>query len=313
LNAQIDISVTDALVGAGIYTAQSEFTCQLKAASYQHEAMDAAFYCENNVDYVKIDDCGGGHFAQHNTSWIRFRKALDQCKHRILMAVSSCSDPTGCGAWVASGAVSADIWRTTGDIQATWGSIMNNLDVNNAMAPVNHAHPFHYNDPDMLQVGNIGLSHQEQVAHFALWCLITGPLLISTDLNSISNDSLAILTHDELIAVNQHPSGIQGTLVSKPDPFGVEVWAKKLGTGGSGSSVVVIFLNRASDGKPRDISTTWEEIGLDLQFALVSTRINVSVRDIWERKDMAPVMSGSGYVAKGVVAHSVVALKFTVQ
>ena len=132
---------------------------------------------------------------------------------------------------MASGAVSADVWRTTNDIQATWGSIMNNLDKNNAMAPVNHAHPGHYNDPDMLQVGNIGLSQEEQISHFALWCLITGPLLISTDLNTIDKDALAILTSPELIAINQDPGGIQGVRVSPAAPFGTEVYAKKLANG----------------------------------------------------------------------------------
>ena len=80
---------------------------------------------------------------------------------------------------------------------------MNNLDSNNEMATVNHRHPGHYNDPDMLQVGNIGLSHTEQISHFALWCLITGPLLISTDLTTISDESLEILTKTELIAINK--------------------------------------------------------------------------------------------------------------
>ena len=178
----------------GIYTAQCSYTCQLKAGSYQHEAIDARFYCDNGVDYVKIDACGAPCHPVHNTSWIRFRAALDQCSHKVLMAVSSCGPQGGasvpeCGQWVASGAVSADVWRTTGDIQATvsdfslpspvlccsiqgnvskdfqyycptaprysppcvsdialgmqWGSIMNNLDQNNIMAPVNHAHPGH--------------------------------------------------------------------------------------------------------------------------------------------------------------------------
>ena len=143
-------------------TAQCAFTCQLKAGSYQHEAMDAATYCDAGIDYVKIDACGPPCHPVQNTSWIRFRKALDECeaktKRPMLMYVSSCNNATSCGEWVASGEVSdgvsvrADGWRTTGDIQATWGSIMNNLDHNNEMAPVNQKHPGHYNDPDMLQV-----------------------------------------------------------------------------------------------------------------------------------------------------------------
>lgn len=125
----------------GIYTAQHEYTCQLKTGSYQHEALDAATYCDAGVDYVKIDACGGAGFQQDNTSWIRFRRAFDECEtttgrcvsmacpltlaltltgRHITMACSSCSDPDGCGKWIATGQVRADVWRTTGDIQATW-------------------------------------------------------------------------------------------------------------------------------------------------------------------------------------------------
>ena len=105
---------------------------------------------------VKIDACGAPCHPVQNTSWIRFRKALNLCEaetnRTMLMYVSSCNNASPCGEWVASGAVSADGWRTTGDIQATWGSIMNNLDANNEMAPVNHKHKGHYNDPDMVRL-----------------------------------------------------------------------------------------------------------------------------------------------------------------
>ena len=152
------------------------------------------------------------------------------------------------------------------------------------------------------------------------WCLISGPLLISTDLNSISNESLAILKHEELITINQDANGIQGVRVSPPQPEGAEVWAKQLtvasasGSGGGSSnasslSVAVVFLNRASDGKARDISTTWEMLpGFK---GVTHAGHQVRVRDIWLRKDLDPV-GGQGYVARNVRAHSVVVLKFTV-
>ena len=167
----------------GVYTAQCAYTCQLKSGSYQHEAMDAKTYCDAGVDYVKIDACGAPCHPTLNTSWIRFRKAFNECIQRtgrpMLMAVSSCSDPDTCGAWVATGDVSADIWRTTQDIQATWGSIMNNLDENNRMSPVNHRHPGHYNDPDMLQVrASVGDRLCKCVVFggvvYEVWCMVCG-------------------------------------------------------------------------------------------------------------------------------------------
>ena len=284
----------------GVYTAQCSYTCQLKAGSYQHEAMDAKTYCDAGVDYLKIDACGPPCHPVANTSWIRFRAALDECKastgRHMLMAVSSCNNATTCGKWVASGAVSADIWRTTNDIQATWGSIMNNLDKNNDMAPVNHAHPGHYNDPDMLQVGNIGLSQEEQISHFALWCLITGPLLISTDLNTIDKDALAILTSPELIAINQDPGGIQGVRVSPAAAFGTEVYTKKLANG----DVAAIFINRSPG--TTSISADFAMLGLPAS-------AKVTARDLWKREAITGAVSGGVFTAKSVVSHSCLAVR----
>ena len=188
---------------------------------------------------------------------------------------------------------------------------MNNLDTNNDMAPVNHRNPGHYNDPDMLQVGNVGLLHNEQVSHFALWCLITGPLLISTDLNTITNASLAILTHEEMIAVNQDPSGIQGVRVSDYAPTGGEVWAKNLSSGGGsgggggggsgGGSIAVIFLNRGSTAM--DITAAWSTLRLQ-------PTTSVSVRDIWNRREVATNVVGT-WTARAVQPHSVVVVKLT--
>ena len=149
----------------------------------------------------------------------------------------------------------------------------------------------------MSQVGNIGLSHDEQVSHFALWCLITGPLLISTDLNSITNETLSILTHEELIAVNQDPNGLQGIRVSDAAPVGGEVWTKQLSDG----TVAVMFLNRGDASV--DITASWSLLGL-------KNGTKVSIRDMWKRKDIASDVSDN-YVAKSVAPHAVAALKFT--
>jgi hypothetical protein len=175
------------------------------------------------------DHCGGGQWevdgvALNNHSWVLFRAALDQCARKrgrkFWMSCSSCGptacllngtcvgQPSGCGQWIAKGSVSCDLWRTGGDIQARWSSIMANLDRQDLMSPVQNAGPDgagigHYNDPDMLQIGNIGLTIVEQRSHMALWCLLGGPLLISTDLKQISEPALEILKTPGLIAVNQ--------------------------------------------------------------------------------------------------------------
>jgi hypothetical protein len=145
----------------GLYTSQTELTCQARPGSYRHEVADAEAYCEADVDYLKIDACGGDRHPSLNTSWVLFRAALDTCASSrgrpFLMACSSCGVNTGggvagCGQWIADGPVSCDVWRTGGDIQARWSSIINNLEQNTMMAPVQNSHPGHFNDPDMLQV-----------------------------------------------------------------------------------------------------------------------------------------------------------------
>ena len=144
----------------GVYTAQHARTCQDRPGSYMHEAIDVESYCDWGVDYLKIDACRGAGYAQHNTSWIKFRAAIDACSKKrgfpIVMSVESCDDPSasGCGAWIGK---LANLWRTGGDIQAYFGSVMGNAAENTKMAA--QAGPTggplgggRWNDPDMLQV-----------------------------------------------------------------------------------------------------------------------------------------------------------------
>ena len=152
----------------------------------------------------------------------------------------------------------------------------------------------------MLQVGNTGLSHREQVSHFALWCLITGPLLISTDLSSISKESLAILTASELVEINQDFGGVQGVRVSDADPTGVEVWAKPL-HGGAPGAIAAVFLNRSPD--TRDITASWAMLGIQAD-------VSVDVRDLWLQEDIA-VGVQNRFTANAVPSHGVLAAKFS--
>lgn len=112
--------------------------------------------------------------------------------------VQYCREPTECGEWIGG---LANMWRTTGDIQATWESMMSNIHSQNDMAPV--ARVGSYNDPDMLLVGDVGLSLVEQRSHFSLWCIAAAPLLAGTDIVHASNDTLAILTAAGPLSVNE--------------------------------------------------------------------------------------------------------------
>ena len=199
----------------GLYTAHGTHTCQRRPGACQHEAIDAQTYCDWGLDYLKIDGCSGCPTAS-NVSWDIFRKSFDACTAKsgrfMTESVESCGSVTGCGQWIAG---IANLWRTGGDIQANWKSILGNAATNNRMASVANTHPGHFNDADMLQVGNVGVSDIEGASHFAIWCIMGAPLLIGTDLIHASNATLATLTAAELIAVNQdHLNGaVQGVML----------------------------------------------------------------------------------------------------
>jgi hypothetical protein len=140
------------------YSAQREFTCQKRPGSWMHEDIDVQSYCDWGVDYLKLDACRGRGYSQANESWIKFRSAIDKCsKDRgfpMVLSVESCDDPDKCGTWIGG---LANLWRTCGDIQATFASVMGNVAQNTKMAkwagptggPLGGGH---WNDADMVSV-----------------------------------------------------------------------------------------------------------------------------------------------------------------
>jgi alpha-galactosidase len=262
----------------GLYSAQREFTCQRRPGSWQHEAIDVQTYCDWGVDYLKLDACRGGGFSTSNESWIRFRAAIDECSNKrgypLVLSVESCDDPDGCGHWVGN---LANLWRTCGDIQATFKSVLRNAQENTKMAahqgpsggPLNGGR---WNDADMLQVGNIGFNYDEQVSHFSLWSIMASPLLIGTDVSMLSNQSLSILGNTEVTAVNQDLKGVQGTPTTG-DGSNSSCWTKSMADG----SIVAILLN-VGDSSSAKITCTWNELGVKAA--------NASVRDLWQHKEM---------------------------
>eukprot|EP00051_Salpingoeca_urceolata_P033164 m.19286 g.19286 ORF g.19286 m.19286 type:complete len:914 (-) comp5913_c0_seq1:132-2873(-) len=282
----------------GLYTAAHEFTCQKRPGSWEHEAVDAQSYCEWGIDYIKIDHCGGRRYKAANTSWINFREGITKCENQggrpILMSVESCGTLSGCGEWVGS---LANAWRTGGDIQANWGSVMTNLDRTEPLYPLagpDGPYGGHWNDADMLQVGNVGLSNVESQSHFTMWALMNSPLLIGTSVIELAGDALEILSNGEITALNQDPLGQQGRRAAK-NATGTECWVKKLADDAYG----VVLLNRGDDTD--HASCSWSALGL-------APSASYNVRDLWAHKDLG---EHKGAFASDVVSHSVVALKLT--
>jgi len=161
-------------------------------------------------------------------------------------------------------------WRTTGDISDNWNSFTGNLDQNDKWW--NYSGPGHWNDPDMLEVGNGGMTNDEYTSHFSLWCLIKSPLLIGCDVTKMSAETLAILTNKEVIALSQDQLGVQGHMVSASGS--AQIWAGPLSNGDVG----LILFNRGASAQ--NITVTWtEHLGMQPDTTM-------SIRDLWAHKDL---------------------------
>jgi alpha-galactosidase len=184
----------------------------------------------------------------------------------------------------------ANMWRIGFDIAGNWGSVIRLIDANAKLD--SYAGPGHWNDPDMMEVGN-GLNDTEGRAHFSLWAIMAAPLIAGNDLRKMSAATKATLTNTEVIAVDQDPMGVQGRLVASP-ATNLQVWSKTLtGT----NTRAVALLNRGSASA--SITVQWSALGIPTGAA--------TVRDLWSHTDLGS-FSGS-YTATSVPSHGVVMLK----
>eukprot|EP00041_Stephanoeca_diplocostata_P036427 m.1331336 g.1331336 ORF g.1331336 m.1331336 type:complete len:916 (+) comp24863_c1_seq1:65-2812(+) len=282
----------------GVYTARGSRTCQNRPGSYTYELVDAATYCDWGLDYLKNDNCGGNNWKVENESWVRFKQGFDKCfadtGRYIVKSIEYCRSPTDCGQWIGD---VANLWRTTGDIQNTWASVMGNIHSQNDMAPV--ARPGAFNDPDMLQVGNVGLTLTEQKTHFLLWCIASAPLLAATDLIHANADTLKILTASELIAVNQDlgkNNAIQGRILNSTGD--AEVWVKYL----ADKKTIAVALVNLGDAA-QAVSVVFADVG-------IAADTSVAVRDAYARKDVG---SFKGTYTQTLDSHDSVLLVLTPQ
>jgi len=257
----------------GLYSDAGTETCQGRPGSKGHEEQDARLYAEWGIDYLKYDWCKTEGMKAPEAYPI-MRDALKKTGRPIVFSICEwgSSQP-----WLWAANV-GHLWRTTGDIldcfecEENWGGLGWTKILDKQVGLEKYAGPGHWNDPDMLEVGNAGMTVTEYRSHFSLWCLLAAPLMAGNDLRSMSRDTAEILTNKEVIAVDQDPLGIQGTRVR--DNGDTEVWMKPLS---DGSKAVVLF-NR---GKKRTrISVTGKEIGLTSQ---------TKVRDLWAHKELGTI------------------------
>jgi alpha-galactosidase len=275
---------------AGLYSSPGPYTCGGCTASYQHEDQDAQTYADWGFDYLKYDWCSyGGIYDKSDVKGVDGMKkpyqvmagSIKKVKRDIFF--SFCQYGMG-DVWSWGDAVGGQSWRTTGDINDSWKSMIQNASRQDGIEKF--AGPGHWNDPDMLVVGKVGwgpdlhpsrLTPDEQYTHISLWCLQAAPLLIGCDLTQMDDFTLGLLTNDEVNDVDQDPLGQAASLVSHMIITGAsgtretQVWARPLE---DGSTAVGLF-NYGLE--PITVTAQWADL------KITGAR---KVRDLWRQKDL---------------------------
>jgi hypothetical protein len=263
---------------AGFYTDAGTQTCagwggytqETGSGIYGHEVQDAKLVFNTwGFDYIKVDYCGAGwgQGLDEQTRYTLIRKAIDSTgRTDIVFNVCRWLFP---GGWVAK---IANCWRVANDINATWTyGILRQIDTNTCLS--GFVSQGHYNDMDMLEVGNGNLTQTQNRSHFSMWCIMSVPLVLGNDLRSMTDSTKSIITNKEAIAINQDTTALQAVLISD-DGNGGQVWAKRLHGLNSNERAVALF-NRDSVNS-RTISVKWKD--LDLEGSAI-------VRDLWKHSD----------------------------
>ena len=269
----------------GLYTDAGRRTCQGRPGTYGSEELDARTYAEWGVDYVKEDWCNA-EGLDAPTQYAKFRDALAKSGRPIVFSICEWGSHRP---WTW-GPKTGNLWRTTGDISDYWASMIGRVDLNTQYAQ--SAGPGSWNDPDMLEIGNGGMTDDEYRAHFSLWAMMAAPLMAGNDLRTMSATTRDILTNKEVIGVDQDSLGAQGMIVEEPGPD-LQVWSKPL----ADSARAVVLLNRSA--LQTAISAPWW-----------SLRIHgtAKVRDLWTHTDLGTF---DDHFSATVPAHGVVMVRIT--
>jgi alpha-galactosidase len=269
----------------GIYEDAGTATCAGYPGSLGHEQTDAQTFADWGVDYLKYDNCnnaGSTTKQQYIDRYTTMRDALAATGRPIVYSICEwgVNQP-----WTWAGDV-GNLWRTTGDISDNWNSLKSIVNQN---APLDAAaHPGAWNDPDMLEVGNGGMTDTEYRSHFSLWAEMAAPLLIGTDLRKATPQTMSILLNKDVIAVDQDPLGVQGRVVQTDGQH--LVFAKPLANG----DVAVALFNEGDTAAT--ISTSANQVGLG------KPQGAYTLTDLWSKQ----VTESAGTIAAQVPAHGTV-------
>ncbi|XP_030941402.1 alpha-galactosidase 1-like [Quercus lobata] len=249
----------------GIYSDSGYYTCsRTMPGSLGHEEQDAKTFASWGVDYLKYDNC----YNDGTKPTVRYpvmTRALMKAGRPIFFSLCEWGDlhPALWGSKVGNS------WRTTNDIADNWASMISRIDANDVYA--DYARPGGWNDPDMLEVGNGGMTNDEYIAHFSLWAISKAPLILGCDVRNMTKETFDIVSNKEVIAVNQDRLGVQGKKVRMEGD--IENWAGPL----SGYRFALVLLNLGP--VRRSITSLWEDIGIPENSVVVA-------RDVWEHKTL---------------------------
>jgi alpha-galactosidase len=285
----------------GIYSSPGPTTCAGFAGSYGYEQEDAKLYASWGVDYLKYDLCSfrvkmsdadkvhGGNHDESNLmmqeAYRKMRKALDHTGRPIVLSMCQYGLDN---VWRWGADVGGNVWRTTGDITDNYDRMMS-IGLQQA-GLAKYAGPGHWNDPDMLEVGNGKMSTEEYRSHMSLWALLAAPLLAGNDVSKMSDDTKAILMNKAVIAIDQDKLGQQGDRLRVEGME--EVWTRSLAGGG----VAVGLFNRGV--QPASMSVSLKELGLKAPHEIL---------DLWTG---AEIKAKDGSVNAMVPVHGVLLLRF---
>ncbi len=262
----------------GIYSSPGAKTCAKFEGSLGHELQDARTYAAWGIDYLKYDLCGlrtemhaaPTPEAAHKImvdAYVKMRDALRSTGRPIVYSLCQYGDDA---VWEWGPSVGGNLWRTTGDITDTYAKM---AEIGFSQAGLaRFAGPGHWNDPDMLEVGNGGMSLDEYRTHMSLWAILAAPLLAGNDLSTMTPETIALLTNRGVIDVDQDSAGKQGNRVSAEGP--IEIWTRPLA---DGSKAVGIF-NR----HPKPLTAR-------VDFSALGFTGAVKAKDLWQAKDLGSI------------------------
>lgn len=291
----------------GLYNCAGTLTCAGYPGTRGHEYQDALRYAQWGIDYLKFDWCSADGINAKE-AYTTMSKAIKAAGRPIVFSLCEWGSNQP---WLWAAHV-GQLWRTTGDITAECWDCVVDKGSYSQYGPINimdrqealyaYAGPGHWNDPDMLEVGNGNFTTAENRAHFSMWAMMAAPLIAGNDLSKMSDETLQILTNKNVIAIDQDPEGIQGHRFERL-PDSVELWVKPL----QNDQWAVAFLNRGS--KPAKVQFTWSEKVLSDTVHHRQLDLRQGTYKLWNLWEDAALGATDSTLKTTIAAHDVLLVK----